>query len=126
MSTYKPVGPCCQCKAEIYLPSELYIAAQHSSKVTFYCAYGHPQCFVEGESEEKKLRRERDRLKQQLAEKEDTIAFWKNRTNEIGNEKAKLMMRVKHGVCPCCHRTFAKLAAHMKTKHPDFRNAAVA
>ena len=28
--------------------------------------------------------------------------------------------RVKHGVCPCCNRTFAQLAAHMAQKHPDY------
>jgi len=28
--------------------------------------------------------------------------------------------RVKNGVCPCCKRSFACLAAHMKTKHPGF------
>ena len=26
----------------------------------------------------------------------------------------------QNGVCPCCTRTFPNLAAHMKTKHPDF------
>lgn len=32
----------------------------------------------------------------------------------------RIKNRVKHGVCPCCQRTFRQLAAHMKSKHPDF------
>lgn len=35
--------------------------------------------------------------------------------------KARLKKRIKHGVCPCCRRTFKQLAAHMKTKHPTFK-----
>jgi hypothetical protein len=32
----------------------------------------------------------------------------------------RLKNRVKAGVCPCCHRTFKQLQAHMKNKHPDY------
>lgn len=32
----------------------------------------------------------------------------------------RLKNRVKMGICPCCHRTFKQLAAHMKKKHPGF------
>lgn len=31
---------------------------------------------------------------------------------------SRKMKRVGNGVCPCCNRTFANLARHMKTKHP--------
>jgi hypothetical protein len=30
---------------------------------------------------------------------------------------------VKHGVCPCCKRTFENLARHMKGQHPTFAGA---
>jgi hypothetical protein len=33
---------------------------------------------------------------------------------------ARLRKRAKHGVCPCCKRTFQQLARHMKQKHPEF------
>jgi hypothetical protein len=32
----------------------------------------------------------------------------------------RIKNRVAHGVCPCCHRTFANVARHMAGKHPDF------
>lgn len=31
----------------------------------------------------------------------------------------KLKIRVGRGVCPCCNRTFADLARHMSSKHPE-------
>lgn len=34
--------------------------------------------------------------------------------------KTRLKNRVKHGVCPCCNRTFAALQTHMKNQHPEY------
>lgn len=72
------------------------------------------------------MRRERDRLAQQIAQKDDEIREIKKAWNEAELEarknarKAKsLSDRAHAGVCPCCNRTFKQLAAHMKTKHPD-------
>jgi hypothetical protein len=127
------VGQCYRCKSEIWLPIALYTACKHSPRHSFFCPYGHEQIFAEGEPEEAKLRRERDRLKQQLAEKDDTIQFWIRQTDEgrkalTAERKVlrKIRTRIAGGVCPCCNRTFARLTAHMKTKHPEFRAEAAA
>jgi hypothetical protein len=32
----------------------------------------------------------------------------------------KQRKRAANGVCACCHRSFANVARHMKTQHPDF------
>ncbi len=32
----------------------------------------------------------------------------------------RMKRRVAAGTCPCCHRTFKQLTAHMANKHPDF------
>lgn len=32
----------------------------------------------------------------------------------------RIKNRVKHGVCPCCTRSFDNLREHMKTKHPEY------
>jgi hypothetical protein len=32
----------------------------------------------------------------------------------------KLKKRTSAGTCPCCTRTFANMAEHMKKQHPDF------
>lgn len=48
-----------------------------------------------------------------------------NAANEIGIDTARprdgsAALRAQGGACPCCNRTFADMARHMKTKHPDF------
>lgn len=97
------------------------------SHANFYCPHGHAQHYLEGESEETKLRRERDRLKQQMAYKEDQLREAreradreKRRANGYKGHATRMTKRAKAGVCPCCNRTFKQLAAHMANKHPEF------
>jgi hypothetical protein len=119
---------CWRCHTFFMLPHSLYVAAKASDNISFYCPYGHEAHFAAGDTEEQKLRRERDLLKQQMAERDDRIKVLDRLVDEGVKENvalrwaAKTMRtRVSHGVCPCCNRSFAKLAAHMKTKHPDFK-----
>ena len=133
-------GPCWRCKCEMWLPTPLYEAAKHSSRIVFCCAYGHEQVFTEGETEADKLRRERDMLKQQMAQRDDVIAkqgrviaFTKE---ELGREQAavralkdgsaRARKRTVAGTCPCCKRTFRQMALHMRNKHPEFKAIAAA
>jgi hypothetical protein len=120
-------GQCFRCKCDIWLPDELCHAARRSDRVEFFCSYGHAQIFCQGETEEQKLRRERDRLAQRIAEKDDEIN--RQRALREGTERqlsatrgvvTRIKNRVGHGVCACCNRTFGNLARHMATKHPSF------
>jgi DNA repair exonuclease SbcCD ATPase subunit len=92
-----------------------------------YCAYGHGQVYVEGETEETKIRRERDRLAQQIAQSDDEIKRQRELRETAERQAAaargqvtKLKNRASAGVCPCCNRTFSQLKRHMDQKHPDF------
>ena len=123
----KDVGPCHRCKCEMWIPDNLYAAARRSEKISFFCPYGHEQHYPQSETEETKLRRERDRLTQRLAEKDDEIR--RQRELREGTERrlvatrgvvTRIKNRVGHGVCPCCTRTFGNLSRHMATKHPDY------
>lgn len=122
-------GPCWQCKSEMWLPQSLYDAAMHGrSKITFYCGYGHGQVFAEGEGEEAKLRRERDRLFQRVAQLDDTIKAQHRellvadkKLADLKTQRKVMVRRAKAGTCPCCHRTFRQMALHMKQKHPEFK-----
>lgn len=122
------VGSCLRCKCKIFLPEDLYRAAKNSSRISFFCAYGHAQHFVEGETEEQKLRRERDQLTQRLAYKDDEIARQRRIREETERRLSatrgvvtRIKNRVGAGVCPCCTRTFANLQRHMASQHPAFR-----
>ena len=70
---------CYRCKCEFTIPNALYTAARASDKIGFWCPYGHEQHFPSAEaiSEYEKIRRERDRLAQRLAQKDDDIRLEK-------------------------------------------------
>lgn len=93
----------------------------------FHCPAGHPQSFM-GQSEEEKLRLERDRLKQQLAQKDDSIKYQREQREKAEKKViaykgivTRTKNRIAGGVCPCCNRTFENLHRHMATKHKDYQ-----
>lgn len=117
---------CGRCQVIFYLPNDLYRSACRDENISFYCPHGHQRHFPSGETNEAKLRRERDRLKQEQAQLNDEIrrqrelrdaaersaAAYKGQTTRLKN-------RVKAGLCPCCNRHFDNLQRHIATKHPD-------
>lgn len=120
---------CYKCKSKMWIPDELNAAALcNRGVIPFYCAYGHRQFYVEGETEADKLRRERDRLAQQIAERDDRIRAERDRADAAERRSAaargqvtKIKNRVGAGVCPCCTRSFSNLRRHMETQHSDYR-----
>lgn len=112
---------CCKCKSQMFIPDDLNNSALRARGVIkFYCAYGHEQYYVVGASEEEKLRHERDRLIQRLAQKDDTIKSLEGSRAALKGQVTKMKNRVGHGVCPCCTRSFSNLARHMATQHAGF------
>jgi hypothetical protein len=116
----------CSCGAEQAMTKEAYRILKQSA-ATFYCVHGHTRWYPPGESEEDKLRRERDRLKQNEAWYEQRLKdvqaeaeHERRRANGYKGHATRITKRAKAGVCPCCNRTFRQLAAHMANKHPEF------
>lgn len=91
---------------------------------TFYCPAGHPQSW-KAESDEDKLRRERDIARQQVARAEQEAKSTQRALEAEKKKAAKVKKRSAAGVCPCCNRTVGQMARHMKTKHPTFMAKAV-
>lgn len=111
---------CCNCGMAFGMPSgyrrELLNAKRGQM---FYCPAGHPQHYT-GKSEAA-------RLKEQLAAQEEMTRY--AREDALRQERfaraargqvTKIKNRIKHGVCPCCKRTFVNVARHMTSKHPDY------
>lgn len=109
---------CINCAIHWLMPKYLD-DRRRKDKESFYCPNGHPQAYIESEAE--RLRRERDRLTQRLAEKDDTIRDLEASRRAALGQVTKLKKRVGNGVCPCCTRTFTNLSRHMATCHPDFK-----
>ncbi len=114
---------CAGCGCYFGVPNG-FIANRREDKRAFYCPNGHSLSYKESEAE--KLRRERDRLQQRLAEKDDEIKDIENRRRAALGQVTKLRNRVGNGVCPCCTRSFANLQRHMTTQHPDFKEEVAA
>lgn len=79
------------------------------------------------DSENDRLKKEKNKLERRLTleqnRRESAEAETKKANNKLRAEKAaktKLKNRIKHGVCPCCTRTFKNLARHMKGQHPEY------
>lgn len=77
---------------------------------------------------------EMGKLKREIQEKENSrLAAIQSREAALIREKnalaeaehfrkksVRIHKRAAAGVCPCCKRTVAQMARHMKTKHPHF------
>ena len=116
----------CRCGETNWMTPELDRILRRSH-ANFYCVHGHSCHWPEGESEETKLRRERDHLKQRIAYKNDMIReaearaeHERRRANGYKGHATRITKRAKAGVCPCCNRTFKQLARHMASQHPTF------
>ena len=115
---------CPLCGVRYGLEARFYADQRAGKGKGWTCPNGHT--LVIRESDAEKFRREADQLKQQLAQKDDEIE--RQRTQRMHSERqvsaakgqiTRLKKRAKAGTCPCCNRTFANMAAHMKTQHPD-------
>jgi hypothetical protein len=118
------IETCHRCKTPFAMSEQVYDTMSRMKEGgTFYCPLGHPQHYVTGESDLDKVRRERDQLKQNEAYLHDQIREAReDAKKQVAVERGKLTKfknRVNAGVCPCCNRTFANLARHMKTKHSE-------
>lgn len=120
--TYE-IHTCITCGCIFVLP-ELLADKQRKSGGYHSCFNGHSQGWSKGDSVDEQTRRERDSLKQQLAERDDRIAQ-ERKNREIAERQAsaargqvtRLKNRAKAGLCSCCNRHFTNLERHMATKH---------
>jgi RNase P subunit RPR2 len=121
------VWTCKTCGVVATCPADLYEQRRKSGGFNS-CPSGHQWGWPKEDSEDEKIRLERDRLKQQLAQKDDAIRY--QRTQREAAEKlasvrkgqvTRLKNRAAAGVCPCCNRTVSQMAKHMQSKHPGFK-----
>lgn len=124
---------CPQCGMVSLIPRALHVVAYtRRPNVAVYCPNGHGWHYTLGESDLDRIRRERDRARQGLAERDDLIAeqsrqlaALKAKAQAAAKDTKRLKKRAGAGVCPCCSRHFVQMERHMKTKHPTFAAEAV-
>lgn len=116
---------CWDCSIPYYLTKEKYDRCK-SHKENFFCPNGHGAVFTSGPVEE--LKKQLEDEKQKLKWAQDSRDYYQRKTKTLEKSRAaikgqltRVRNRIKHGVCPCCTRTFQDLSRHMKTKHPEFK-----
>lgn len=87
----------------------------HSS---FYCPNGHARYFS-GKSEAEKERDRRIRAEARAAHAEDQAGVAERRRRAEKGHRTRIQNRIRNGICPWCKRSFADVAAHVASKHPD-------
>lgn len=115
---------CSQCGVNYFFPEKWCLTAG-TEKTSWRCPNGHGQQFKVSQLDA--MRRERDRLAQRIAEKDDEIKRQsemrqaaERREVAAKGQATKLRKRIGNGVCACCNRSFPNLERHMKSKHPEF------
>lgn len=115
---------CSTCACVYYFP-EKWCKNASEKKTGWQCPNGHGQIFTDSELD--KMRRERDRLKQDAARLEEekqqawaTATALRERADKAEKATKRLKKRTSAGTCPCCSRTFSNMAEHMKHQHPEF------
>lgn len=111
---------CCNkgCGISFQVP-QWWNKGRRETHAMFFCPNGHGQSYT-SESDEEKLRRERDIARQQLARVEQEAADANKRAELAQKQKRRLEKRAAAGSCPCCKRTFSNMSNHMRNKHPEF------
>lgn len=113
---------CIECSTLFGMSDDIYEHRLENGRL-FYCPNGHSQYFPKRENELKKLKQEKQSLESQLSWAVQEAESAKREKTALKGQLTKTRNRVANGVCPCCHRTFKQLAAHMDNKHPDFKKA---
>lgn len=109
----------CWCGTPFSCPSSLYEEHLKFHSVKIYCPHGHSVLYggtSELDKARKELERERGRNARLTSEKDQVEASLRATKGQV----TKLKKRVAAGVCPCCKRTFANLARHMGSQHPEY------
>ena len=123
MIVYEAVT-CGACQFHFALPAG-FVKQRRGDGKKFYCPAG---CHVNwSDNTEARLKRELDaetRNRQYYESRAASERAAKEHAQRSAKAYAGHLTRVKrrvaNGVCPCCHRHFQGLGAHIKRQHPEF------
>lgn len=118
-STSLVVEECYSCHILFAMPSDLQARALRDHSISFYCPLGHSQGYI-GKTAEQKARERAEGAEARETMLRDQLHASERSKAALKGVVTRTKRRVGKGVCPCCNRTFAALAAHMEAKHPDY------
>lgn len=110
---------CGKCGVRHAIPAVIYDTALEEGGF-WTCPNGHSRGFHQGRRQKEAVVRERDRLKQENARLAEEAAAAERSRQRAAADLRRHKKRAAAGTCPCCSRTFANMARHLKTQHPEF------
>lgn len=115
---------CKTCGVE-YALSNAFNDALHKSGAWWYCPNGHQWHYTE--TNEMRLRKELQEVRDAHVRTQRCLNSSNERADKATRSASafkghltRTKNRVKHGVCPCCTRTFEDLYRHMASEHPNY------
>lgn len=115
---------CGECGIQFAMDEAKYVRCKEKGE-GWYCPNGHSRIFTKSENSKlqdriKDLETHADYMRQAKENLHSQLTDQKRKTIAEKAAKTRIKNRIKHGVCPCCNRTFKQLAEHMKTQHPEY------
>lgn len=121
---------CGSCGIPFAMPKDMLDSARKNYTIRFFCPNGHKIGYstdrvAELERQLKRSRELRDGLSSQLVHEADQRKAAERSAAAFKGQATRLRKRIGHGVCPCCHRTFKQVTAHMDRMHPGYADEPV-
>jgi len=125
--TFTPIDCCYENCGRTFAMTSTMENHYRNNKKAFACPYCKGTQGFYGKNEEERLKDKVKMLRDEVNFSNNQISKEREKTKYAKRQTAyqkgvitKIKKRVKHGICPCCNRTFKQLAAHMKNKHPEY------
>lgn len=113
---------CAECGIVFGL-GEGFIHYRRKDHRTFWCPNGHTQVY-KAETDADRYKRLYEEANARSVSVREEYESLKRSAAKAKKELKSLKLRTAAGVCPCCTRTVSQLAAHMASKHPEYRELA--
>lgn len=121
---------CCTCGVPFAMPADLERRAREDSDVWFWCCNGHQAHYADDELARTKRMLSTARERARMAEAQNTHLRDQRQAAQRSaaaykGQLTRVRKRIGNGVCPCCHRQFRQVTAHMERMHPGYADAKV-
>jgi hypothetical protein len=121
---------CGVCGIPFAMPEDLLRRARQDKNEWFWCPNWHKLHYSEDEVDRLKrqlatIKVRRDSLAAALTHEQDQRRSAERSAAAFKGQATRMRKRIGHGVCPCCHRTFKQVTAHMDRMHPGYADKPV-
>ncbi|MBS0454039.1 MAG: hypothetical protein JSS14_22275 [Proteobacteria bacterium] len=104
----------------VYAINERYHSHARQKGTSWTCPYCKTGWGFQGIGTEEKLKRDLAAAEERARNAQRERDQAETRASRAKTELKRTQTRIHNGVCPCCNRSFVKLATHMTRMHPEY------